>query len=1365
MTMIEIPQTPPVLRRTLSAPPNTPDTAIFFLATLMAFSVGALFINWMGKGDMQLMIANNHRYTHHNLKTIYSSINNITNTVLNIEKSLQEALKAFTVARTSLGTSLEDIRTLVKRLHKLTTVIEEKINHIHQPQNRDLDPTEAFGCRGATQRLLNSGRMDDEADADSLSTSQGSGQGQDNTSRYRYSVVRYHSGQPVPASDGLENAQPEVDAEILKLKDQYEEQTATLEKDQIIARLAEEKKMSETPTAKSENDGLMRDIEILQKKEADYQHRIADLNTKVSNKHVKMKEAYKFLEQQHSIAYKERQSNQQLRDQIESSGSQIQDVRFQLEAKEDELQTTKARLDSKTNELREIKGGRQTSGDERIFKLQQELNASRAEIEDLTLQLEANNKDLQKCKNDLNERNDEIQSTKESLQRMSNEFQEAKNKQEASNKALKGTQDELRAKGDELQVTEDMLQVATEEVERMHDRVELTMNELKSKNVALEKGEKELRETKKQFKEAKEELNEMTEEMKEAKEKLNSSEKDLGKKARYLDVRHDDLKGMTEDLERANKELGVKEDETEGFKQELEDTDKKLHKAKEELEGTTKKLEQMKNDLDETNESLQKANEDLQDKEDDLERSRVQNANATELQNLMQSLQAELTTQKKTVESQLADAKARDERIAEIQTKTNTVDTRYDAFSDNQQNLGQELTTRNAEMDNWESRYNGDGEQPGILAMMADIQERMAALGQETNLVTEAANHSKKQLASLNAKAEARSLGPSKEERDEQPDGRDNNPGIVPVTIKTILDLSAQATGDAEDVAKGSESEGFETIDGTTAEDKRNSPESERRPEVEAIPADQDCKQSINPAMFSPSTRDWSDLPVKDDDLYFDPEQATREYEAKSRAKKEKMDPTPPILIDAPETPATKLSEDTTRESFEPQIEQKKVADDGNTHSLQDESSTNPSPGSVVSTCKKCKKTVTVGLLESSNGFQKLDWEKHCDSPECTTDSETTNKTDCAASQASPTAMVESESERRAERESARAPKPAPEATPPSPAAHADGEWTQDPRPSNTNNIKDCPACGAWLPFVEGDSMSKNEFDKHAFACKRKKVLCKNPGCDKYMTRDHLHNEHMQRCNNRTREAGQVPFSDTIAERYSGTQSRSGASTPATVSRGKPLIFSQRSNAPGSSTPASPFEFSHPSLGSPIPDSPLNAPRGPSSRTSFPFGRSPTPGSRGQSPIFHSMAARSTSPSSNPLSPSAPQNPAHLHPQQNFKLGKSHSHYNTTEDTGHVEALCQACNKCVHLAFYKSGDDEMYLDWDKHMANDCVIKKGGLYYGEQATQNTGDDGTGDRRDSQIGGRAGWRGRNDYGGRGGGRGPDRGKGKAKRKGRG
>lgn len=296
--------------------------------------------------------------------------------------------------------------------------------------------------------------MDDEADADSVSTSQGSGQGQDSTSRSRYLVVRYHSGQPGPASDGLENAQPDVDAEILKLKDQYEKQIATLEKekeavdllgkpelglkfdmvqaqieqidelkrgatslrnsmeekDQIIARLLEEKKISETQTSKSKSDGLMRDIEILQKKEADYQDRIADLNTKVSNKHVKMKEAYKFLEHQHLLAYKERQSNQQLRDQIESNGFQIQDVRFRLEAKEDELQTTKARLDSKTNELREIKGVLQTSRDERTTKLQQELDASRAKIEDLTLQLETKNKDLQKCKDDLNERNNEIQS-------------------------------------------------------------------------------------------------------------------------------------------------------------------------------------------------------------------------------------------------------------------------------------------------------------------------------------------------------------------------------------------------------------------------------------------------------------------------------------------------------------------------------------------------------------------------------------------------------------------------------------------------------------------------------------------------------------------------------------------------------------------------------------------------------------------------------------------------------------------------------------------------------------------------------------------------------------------------------------------
>ena len=41
----------------------------------------------------------------------------------------------------------------------------------------------------------------------------------------------------------------------------------------------------------------------------------------------------------------------------------------------------------------------------------------------------------------------------------------------------------------------------------------------------------------------------------------------------------------------------------------------------------------------------------------------------------------------------------------------------------------------------------------------------------------------------------------------------------------------------------------------------------------------------------------------------------------------------------------------------------------------------------------------------------------------------------------------------------------------------------------------------------------------------------------------------------------------------------------------------------------------------------------------------------------------------------------------------------------------------------------MNLDWDEHVANDCVVNEDEGKDGEQASPNTGGDGTGDWRDS------------------------------------
>lgn len=136
--------------------------------------------------------------------------------------------------------------------------------------------------------------------------------------------------------------------------------------------------------------------------------------------------------------------------------------------------------------------------------------------------------------------------------------------------------------------------------------------------------------------------------------------------------------------------------------------------------------------------------EDLQAKEKELERSRAQKVKAAELQNLFQSLQAGLNTQKKAVESHHADAKATDEKIADIKTKTNTSDAKHDTMRSNQKRLEQELTVRKAEMGRLEKRYNGDVEQPGMPAELASVHERMATLRQEIDLAKKAAHGSQK---------------------------------------------------------------------------------------------------------------------------------------------------------------------------------------------------------------------------------------------------------------------------------------------------------------------------------------------------------------------------------------------------------------------------------------------------------------------------------------------------------------------------------------------------------------------------------------------------------------------------------------------
>ena len=86
---------------------------------------------------------------------------------------------------------------------------------------------------------------------------------------------------------------------------------------------------------------------------------------------------------------------------------------------------------------------------------------------------------------------------------------------------------------------------------------------------------------------------------------------------------------------------------------------------------------------------------------------------------------------------------------------------------------------------------------------------------------------------------------------------------------------------------------------------------------------------------------------------------------------------------------------------------------------------------------------------------------------------------------------------------------------------------------------------------------------------------------------------------------------------------------------------------------------------------------------------------------------------------------ARLNPRKDFKLNMRHFLYNIEEDKGSVEALCTACQNQVSLPFFKSGDEEMNLDWEEHLKTKCK----GIIFGESKDrkQSRQERGGGNRR--------------------------------------
>ncbi|CAG5162319.1 uncharacterized protein ALTATR162_LOCUS6198 [Alternaria atra] len=101
------------------------------------------------------------------------------------------------------------------------------------------------------------------------------------------------------------------------------------------------------------------------------------------------------------------------------------------------------------------------------------------------------------------------------------------------------------------------------------------------------------------------------------------------------------------------------------------------------------------------------------------------------------------------------------------------------------------------------------------------------------------------------------------------------------------------------------------------------------------------------------------------------------------------------------------------------------------------------------------------------------------------------------------------------------------------------------------------------------------------------------------------------------------------------------------------------------------------------------------------------------------------------LSPATPNTvsistiPARLDPRSDFALDIGHTHYQTTQKKGHVNAMCTLCDKRVVLPFWKSGDERMNLDWDDHKSRDCITDA------YQASVNTGNY-TGNNRGGYCG---------------------------------
>lgn len=96
-------------------------------------------------------------------------------------------------------------------------------------------------------------------------------------------------------------------------------------------------------------------------------------------------------------------------------------------------------------------------------------------------------------------------------------------------------------------------------------------------------------------------------------------------------------------------------------------------------------------------------------------------------------------------------------------------------------------------------------------------------------------------------------------------------------------------------------------------------------------------------------------------------------------------------------------------------------------------------------------------------------------------------------------------------------------------------------------------------------------------------------------------------------------------------------------------------------------------------------------------------------PLPHSLSKVPRPQQSIPLpqtssQPAQPENPARLNPRKDFKLSTNHSHYKGNENVGDIDVFCTACQQPVTLSFFKSGDEEMSLDWDNHLENDCKSK-------------------------------------------------------------